>query len=102
MGDPKKRAEITAGLAQKTIGKNDGRDFLDAYNVVAKTRLEYQSNLIKQGKTSDNYLPHPMPSGLDRRHLRGAFVVTKTMQAALMHKAEVFWANWLCRYERNK
>lgn len=78
------RARVKAGLAAGTISQSGGQDLLDAYDLVAQTRLEHQAHLIKQGKAPDNFLPPATLSGFERSHLRDAFVVIKTMQSALM------------------
>lgn len=78
------RARLEAALAAGIISESGGSDLLDAYDLVAQTRLEHQAQLIKQGKVPDNFLPPATLSGFERSHLRDAFVVIKTMQSALM------------------
>ncbi|MGB3244092.1 MAG: DUF294 nucleotidyltransferase-like domain-containing protein [Sulfitobacter sp.] len=78
------RARLTAALAAGIISESGGQDLLDAYDLVAQSRLEHQANLIKQGGAPDNFLPPASLSGFERSHLRNAFVVIKTMQSALM------------------
>ena len=78
------RARLEAALATKIISAKGGADLLDAYDLVAQTRLEHQARLIKNGEKPDNYLPPDTLSDFERSHLRDAFVVIKTMQSALM------------------
>lgn len=78
------RARLEAALVAMIISQSGGRDLLDAYDLVAQSRLEHQANLIKQGKAPDNFLPPASLSDFERSHLRDAFVVIKTMQSALM------------------
>ena len=78
------RARVEEALGAEIISKSGGRDLLDAYDLVAQTRLEHQARLIKQGKAPDNFLPPAALSDFERSHLRDAFVVIKTMQSALM------------------
>ncbi len=78
------RARLKAALSNKIISAKGGRDLLEAYDLVAQTRLEHQARLIKEGKAPDNYLPPARLSDFERSHLRDAFVVIKTMQSALM------------------
>lgn len=78
------RARLKAALDGKITSTKGGRDLLEAYDLVAQTRLEHQARLIKQGKAPDNYLPPDSLSDFERSHLRDAFVVIKTMQSALM------------------
>jgi CBS domain-containing protein len=78
------RARLQAALQANIISSKGGRDLLEAYDLVAQTRLEHQSRLVKDGKKPDNYLPPDQLSNFERSHLRDAFVVIKTMQSALM------------------
>jgi CBS domain-containing protein len=78
------RARIEAAVASGRVSAAGGADLLDAYDVVAQTRLDHQAAQIKQGRAPDNFLPPARLSGLERSHLRDAFVVIKTMQSALM------------------
>ncbi|MEM9578624.1 MAG: DUF294 nucleotidyltransferase-like domain-containing protein [Pseudomonadota bacterium] len=78
------RARLKAALNASITSARGGRDLLEAYDLVAQTRLEHQARLIKQGKAPDNYLPPDTLSDFERSHLRDAFVVIKTMQSALM------------------
>lgn len=78
------RARLKAALTAGIISESGGNDLLDAYDLIAQSRLEHQANLIKQGKAPDNFLPPATLSGFERSHLRDAFVVIKTMQSALM------------------
>ena len=78
------RSRLKAALVAGIISDSGGADLLDAYDLVAQTRLDHQANLIKQSKAPDNFLPPATLSGFERSHLRDAFVVIKTMQSALM------------------
>ena len=78
------RARLRAALENKVTSAKGGRDLLEAYDLVAQTRLEHQARRIKMGQKPDNYLPPETLSGFERSHLRDAFVVIKTMQSALM------------------
>lgn len=78
------RSRLKAALVAGIISESGGADLLDAYDLVAQTRLDHQANLIKQSKAPDNFLPPATLSGFERSHLRDAFVVIKTMQSALM------------------
>ena len=78
------RARLQAAITGDVISQSGGRDLLDAYDLVAQTRLDHQARLIKRGKAPDNFLPPSELSAFERSHLRDAFVVIKTMQSALM------------------
>jgi len=78
------RARIEAAIAESVVSDSGGRDLLDAYDLVAETRLEHQARRIRAGERPDNYLAPTALSSFERSHLRDAFVVIKTMQSALM------------------
>ena len=78
------RARLEEAIVQGAVSSGGGRDLIEAYDVVATTRLEHQAGLIKRGAAPDNFLPPAQLSDLERSHLRNAFVVIKTMQSALM------------------
>lgn len=76
------RARLLAAMEKGTVSASGGRDLLDAYDMIADTRLEHQAEQIKQGDKPDNFM-HPNDlSAFERSHLRDAFVVIKTMQSA--------------------
>ncbi len=78
------RARLQAALDAGIISTSGGHDLIDAYDLVAQTRLEHQTKTIKGGAAPDNFLPPATLSGFERSNLRDAFVVIKTMQSALM------------------
>ncbi|MFL4468709.1 DUF294 nucleotidyltransferase-like domain-containing protein [Tateyamaria armeniaca] len=77
------RARLEAAIAASVLSPSGGADLLDAYDLIATTRLEHQANQIKAGQKPDNYLDPATLSDFDRSHLRDAFVVVKTMQSAV-------------------
>ncbi|WP_170393703.1 DUF294 nucleotidyltransferase-like domain-containing protein [Ruegeria arenilitoris] len=79
------RARLKAAEAAQVLSPSGARDILDAYDLIAETRLEHQVRLVKSGKNPDNYLPPSTLSDFERSHLRDAFVVVKTMQSAVGH-----------------
>ncbi|TMV08951.1 cyclic nucleotide-binding/CBS domain-containing protein [Ruegeria sediminis] len=79
------RARLKAAEAAGVLSPSGARDLLDAYDLIAETRLEHQVALVRQGKAPDNYLAPTDLSDFERSHLRDAFVVVKTMQSAVGH-----------------
>ncbi|MEM7641229.1 MAG: DUF294 nucleotidyltransferase-like domain-containing protein [Pseudomonadota bacterium] len=78
------RARLEAALAAGIVSPTGGRDLLDAYDLVAETRLKHQAEQIKRGEAPNNFMRPAGLSDFERSHLRDAFVVIKTMQSALM------------------
>ncbi len=79
------RARLEAAQSAGVLSASGGRDLLDAYDLIAETRLEHQASQIKQGLAPGNHLAPSDLSDFDRGHLRDAFVVVKSMQSAVGH-----------------
>lgn len=76
------RARLEAAHGAGLISQSGGRDLLDAYDLIAQTRLEHQASLIRAGGKPDNFMSPNVLSEFERSHLRDAFVVVRTMQSA--------------------
>jgi CBS domain-containing protein len=79
------RARLEAAEGAGVISPSGARDLLDAYDLIAETRLAHQARQIKAGSKPDNFLSPTELSDFERSHLRDAFVVVKTLQSALGH-----------------
>jgi CBS domain-containing protein len=77
------RARLLAAETAGVISISGARDLVDAYDVIAMTRLENQAHLAKSGRKPDNFVAPGDLSDFERSHLRDAFVVVRTMQSAL-------------------
>ncbi|WP_339949179.1 putative nucleotidyltransferase substrate binding domain-containing protein [uncultured Albimonas sp.] len=77
------RERILAARDLGVISRAGGHDLLDAYDLIAQTRLRHQAAQIGRGEAPDNHLAPEGFSDLERNHLRDAFLVVKTMQSAL-------------------
>lgn len=76
------RARLAAAREAGVISLSGGRDLLDAFDLIAETRIRHQSRQIRQGQKPDNYMAPSSLSELERNHLRDAFLIIKTMQSA--------------------
>ena len=79
------RARLEAARAAGVLSVSGGQDLLDAYDLIAETRLDHQAGRVRQGAKPDNYLAPADLSDFERSHLRDAFVVIKSLQSALGH-----------------
>ncbi|MEX0339012.1 MAG: DUF294 nucleotidyltransferase-like domain-containing protein [Arenibacterium sp.] len=77
------RARLEAAIEASVVSKTGGEDLLDAYDLIAEVRLQHQAEEVRAGKKPSNYLDPSALSDFERSHLRDAFVVVKTMQAAV-------------------
>jgi CBS domain-containing protein len=77
------RARLEAATEAGVISASGGADLIDAYDLIAQTRLDHQARLIRARTAPDNYMAPPDLSDFERAHLRDAFVVVRTMQSAL-------------------
>ena len=77
------RTRLLAAQAEGIISSSGGRDLIDAYDLIAETRLQHQMSRIQSGKNANNFLKPDELSDLEQHYLRDAFLVVKTMQSAL-------------------
>lgn len=77
------RSRLLAAAETDVLSPSGARDLLDAYDLIALTRLRHQLGCIQAGGRADNFMIPSTLSDLERSHLRDAFVVVKTMQSAL-------------------
>ncbi len=81
--DVNTRARLQAAQEASVISTSGARDLIEAYDVIAMTRLQNQADMIKYGHKPSNYLAPADLSDFERNHLRDAFVVVRTMQSAM-------------------
>ena len=77
------RARLEAARSAGVISPSGAHDLIDAYDLICETRLRHQARQARDGRRIDNFMAPRELSELERNHLRDAFVVVKTMQAAL-------------------
>ena len=77
------RARLEAAEAAGVISASGARDLIEAYDLIARTRLEHQARQVRAGQRPDNFLSLAEMSDFERSHLRDAFVVVRTMQSAV-------------------
>jgi CBS domain-containing protein len=77
------RARLEAAEAAGVISPSGARDLIEAYDLIARTRLEHQARQVRAGERPDNFLSLSEVSDFERSHLRDAFVVVRTMQSAV-------------------
>lgn len=77
------RARLAAAVDMGVISSSGGADLLDAYDLIAQTRLDHQARQIRAGLAPSNFMAPSDLSDFERSHLRDAFVVVRTMQSAV-------------------
>ena len=77
------RDRLVAAGEDGVISASGARDLIDAYDLIAETRLRHQAEQIRSDEKPDNFLDPSRLSELERNHLRDAFMMVKTMQSAL-------------------
>ena len=85
LGAVNTRARLQAAGRAGLLSARGARDLIDAYDMIAQTRLDHQAARARDGLKPDNFLPPAALSDFERSHLRDAFVVVKTMQSAIGH-----------------
>ena len=79
------RERILAAKEAGSLSPAGGDDLADAYDVIARVRLEHQAKQVRQAEKPDNFMAPSSLSALERGHLRDAFGVVKSLQSALAH-----------------
>lgn len=79
------RARLEEAEGAGVLSASGARDLLDAYDLIAESRLAHQARQIQRGHQPDNYMGPSELSDLERSHLRNAFVVIKSLQSAVGH-----------------
>ena len=77
------RARLKGAEAEGIVSASGARDLIEAYDLIARVRLQNQAALVRAGRKPDNYVAPSDMSDFERSHLRDAFVVVRTMQSAL-------------------
>jgi len=77
------RARLGAAIEAGIVSSSGGADLIDAYDLIAETRLEHQMRQVRAGQHPTNFLDPSILSDFERAHLRDAFVVVKTMQSSV-------------------
>jgi CBS domain-containing protein len=77
------RARLEAAAEAGVISASGARDLIEAYDLIAETRLQHQARRVKRGLKPDNFIVPSDLSDFERSHLRDAFVVVRTMQSAV-------------------
>lgn len=77
------RARLEAAEVAGIVSASGARDLIDAYDLIARTRLDHQARQVRRGEKPDNFLSLNDLSDFERSHLRDAFVVVRTMQSSV-------------------
>ena len=77
------RARLKAAEDRGVVSASGGHSLIDAYDLIAQTRLDHQARAVKAGGKPDNFMAPADLSDFERSHLRDAFVVVRTMQSAI-------------------
>ncbi|MFZ1468697.1 MAG: DUF294 nucleotidyltransferase-like domain-containing protein [Paracoccaceae bacterium] len=77
------RARLLAAAETGVISSSGGKDLIEAYDLIAETRLQHQARRVRAGERPDNFIAPSELSDFERSHLRDAFVVVRSMQSAV-------------------
>jgi CBS domain-containing protein len=80
------RARLQALAETGGLNASDSADLRDAHAFIDGVRLDHQADQIRRAEPPDNYIAPDRLSDFDRRHLKDAFNVVKTMQSALAQR----------------
>lgn len=77
------QARLTAARNAGAISTESYENLSDAYEFICYQRVRHQGRQIRDGAVPDNFVDPDELSDLDKKHLRDAFAVVRTMQGAL-------------------
>lgn len=78
------RDRLVAAGEAGTVSASGAHDLIDALDFLGLVRLRHQARLLAAGRPPDNYVLPEELSPFDRGHLKDAFAVVKSMQAAAL------------------
>ncbi len=81
------RERLIAARAAGALSEAGAGDLVDAYDLISRIRLEHQARQVREGGKPDNFMAPATLSALERKHLKDAFGVVKSMQAALRSRS---------------
>lgn len=74
---------LSAAADAGELSKEGREDLLDAFEFISIVRLHHQAEQIDRGEAADNFVQPEQLSSLERRHLKDAFEVVRTMQTSM-------------------
>lgn len=74
---------LRAATQSPSLSREGGENLHDALSLIALLRLRHQTSQYLQGRKMDNFLKPAELSALERQHLKDAFTVISTLQAAV-------------------
>jgi CBS domain-containing protein len=77
---------LVAAAHSGAVSAQSAHDLRDALEFIAMVRLRHQARQLGQGLPPDNYLAPTDLSNFERRQLRDAFAVVRTMQQVLTQR----------------
>lgn len=82
---------LRGAVTHQALSEEKARDLMDAFEFINYVRLQHQVRQLANGETPDNHVPPSMLSQFERRHLREAFAIIRSMQKALayVHRTDI-------------
>jgi CBS domain-containing protein len=81
------RERLLAARRAGVLSEGGAADLVDAYDLISRIRLEHQARQVRDGRKPDNFLAPSTLSAMERKHLKDAFGVVKSTQAALRSRS---------------
>lgn len=77
---------LAAAANQGNLSVQGAADLRDALEFISSVRLQHQARLIHAGQAPDNFVPPEQLSQFERKHLKNAFALIRTMQSVLSQR----------------
>ena len=79
------QARIAAAVAGGLLSEERGENLRDAFEFISYIRLKHQAEQVRAGLHPDNFVAPGDLNSFDKRHLRAAFAIVRSAQAAVAH-----------------
>jgi len=85
--DVNTRDRLLSAKRAGVLSEGAAADLVDALDLISRIRLEHQARQVRDGGRPDNFLAPSDLSAMERKHLKDAFGVVKSSQAALRSRS---------------
>jgi CBS domain-containing protein len=79
------QSRILAAVSAGALSEDRGENLRDAFEFISYVRLNHQAAQVRAGQYPDNFVAPDDLSSFDKRHLRAAFGIVRSAQAAVAH-----------------
>lgn len=83
------QGRLEAACEAGELSRQGKEDLIDTLEFISSVRLKHQAEQVKKNEDIDNYVSPETLSSLERRHLKDAFEVVRTIQSVMEQRYKV-------------